>query len=194
VIAEDSGFLAIAVLGFVISRGFEPRRRSALTMTFLSPLAVIVPWIGPRLPGDALVTAFNPGQDLSDLAAEDLTVPLNEGWVLLVLLTDPCAECVEGVSKLNDIAGRAGSPPIAAVFAGTRREARAWALEHVPAFGVASAPVKVLRQYYRRLPQAALLESGIIRKVWRNRIPGWEEVAMVGPEASRATRDTLLAN
>jgi thiol-disulfide isomerase/thioredoxin len=181
VLAEDTGFLAIAVIGFIVARGFETSRVSKRLLPALLPLAVLLPVLGPSLPGDRLVTTFNPGEDLSNLAADDLRVRLDQGPVLLVLLGDSCKACDEGLPRLEEIASTPGAPPIAAVFAGTsqkeaRREARAWALTHVPPFAVASAPVKVLRQYYRRLPETALLVNGVVTKVWRNRIPGWNDL------------------
>lgn len=180
VILEDAAFLSLAVGGFFLARGFRPPRRSPAVFAALLPLAIVLPLVGPRLPADALVTTFNPGQDLSHLAAEDLPVLLGQGEVLLVLISDSCPACEEGLPRLNEIAGTEGAPAVVAVFAGSRREARAWSLARVPAFGVASAPVKVLRQYYRRLPQVALLENGVVRKVWRNRIPGRVEVQAAG--------------
>lgn len=181
VIIEDALFLAVAVVGFVLAGRWRRPGRSGVAFALLAPLALALPLAGPHLPADALVTTFRAGEDLSHLAADDLPVSLGEGKVLLVLMGDPCPPCQEGLSRLNEIAGMEGAPSVAAVFAGSRREARAWSLARVPAFGVASAPAKVLRQYYRRLPQVALLEDGIVRRVWRNRIPAWSEVRAALP-------------
>jgi thiol-disulfide isomerase/thioredoxin len=193
VLIEDSAFLLIAVMGFLAAKGFATPRLSRVLFPALLPLAVLLPVAGPSLPGDRFVTTFNPGQDLSSLAADDLRVRLDDGPVLLVLLGDSCAVCDEGLPRLEETAAAPGAPPIAAVFAGTsqkemRKEARAWALTHVPPFAVASAPEKVLRQYYRKLPQTALLDNGIVRKVWRNRIPAWAEVQAALPAVSDTLR------
>lgn len=176
VIVEDAGFLALAAIGFLAARGRPTGSRSRRAFAALVPLALLLPLLGPRIPADDLITDFKVGADMTDLAAEDLPGALNDGLVLLVLLGDPCPACVEGLDRLNDIAGREGGPQVVAIFAGDRPRARAWALEHVPAFAVASAPERVLRQYYRALPRVALLREGRIVKVWRNRIPGWEQV------------------
>lgn len=194
VIIEDAGFLAIAVLGYFAARGLPGLSFSRVAFAVLAPLAIILPVAGPHLPGDQFVTSFNPGEDLSDLAAEDLPVRLGDGHVLLVLLGDSCAACDAGLPALEEIAGEEGAPPIAAVFAGSRRDARAWALEHVPPFGVGHLTEKVLRQYYRRLPQTALLDSGRVVKVWRNRVPAVSEVMealpVPAPARPRAASDT----
>lgn len=176
VILEDVLFLAAALIGYRACHGLAPLRRAALAFGALVPLALALPLVGARLPFDHLITTLNPGEDLSNLAAEDLPGPLEEGSVLLVFLADSCAVCDAAVERLGALAGEPDAPRVIGLFAGTRREARTWTLGVVPGFPVASAPVKVLRQYYRRLPQTALLAGGRIVRVWRDRIPGWEEV------------------
>ncbi len=187
VILEDTAFLAAAVLGFLLLRDWKEPRTAQAVFAVLSPLIVVLPATGPRLPFDSLITTLNPGEDMSTLAADDLPGPLDDGLVLLTFINDPCEPCVEGLPRLEKIAGTEGAPQVVAVFAGTRREARAWSLTHVPPFGVASAPEKVLRQYYRSLPQTALLKDGIILTVWRNRIPGWDEVSAALPAGADST-------
>jgi hypothetical protein len=182
VIVEDIGFVAIAAVGWFAARGMTGFPFSGRLFAALVPIALVLPFAGPHLPGDRFVTTFNVGEDLSNLAADDLPITLGEGRVLLALVADSCPPCVEGLPGLDAIAGTEGAPAVVAVFAGSRKEARAWALEHVPAFGVASAPVSVLRQYYRTLPQAALLEDGRIVRVWRKRLPSPDEV--LGPASS----------
>lgn len=177
VILEDAGFLALAVVGFVAAHSWSTGRRSKGAFAALVPLALLLPALGPRIPADDLITDFRVGTDLTDLAAEDLPGALNEGEILLVLVGRDCRPCDEGLDRLNDVAGREGGPQVVAVYSGTRAEARSWALDRVPAFAVGSAPEKVLRQYYRALPQAALLRQGRVVKVWRNRLPGWDQVA-----------------
>lgn len=176
VLIEDTLFLAVALVGFRAAHGLRPFRASALAFGLLAPFALALPLAGPHLPFDSLVTTLNPGEDLAHLAVDDLPGPLAEGSVLLVFLADSCAACDAAVEGLGALAAEPGAPRVVGVFAGTRREARAWALERVPAFPIASAPVKVLRQYYRRLPQTALLEEGKIVRVWRNTIPAWGDV------------------
>lgn len=176
VIVEDSLFLLLAAVGWWAAAKVESPRRSPIFFAALAPLALILPFVGPNIPADQLVTTLNPGTDLSHLAADDLPGPLNEGPQLLVFLADSCAACDSSLTNLTDIAAKEGAPPIVAIFAGSRREARAWALEKVPPFPIASSPAKVLRQYYRRLPATVLLKDGVVTAVWRNRTPTWPEV------------------
>lgn len=176
VIVEDSLFLVMAIVGWWAAARVEAPRRSPILFAALAPLALILPFVGPNIPADALVTTLNPGTDLAHLAADDLPGPLNEGPQLLVFLSDSCAACDSGLANLSDVAAQEGAPPIVAVFAGSRRDARAWSLDKVPPFPVASSPAKVLRQYYRRLPATVLLKDGVVTVAWRNRTPTWAEV------------------
>jgi hypothetical protein len=176
VLIEDTGFLAMALVGFWAAAGVASRRWSGAVLAALAPVALALPFVGPHLPGDALVTAFNPGEDMTNLAADDLPQPLDDGRVLLVLMGPECPPCEAGLESLNTIAGTEGAPTVIVVYAGSRNDARSWVLDHVPGFAVGSAPEKVLRQYYRKLPQAGLLEGGRITKVWRGRVPAPGEV------------------
>jgi len=176
VLIEDAGFLALAVVGFWAATGFAARRWSGAVFVALTPVALALPFVGPHLPGDSLVTTFNPGEDLTNLAADDLPQPLDDGKVLLVLMGPSCSPCDAGIESLNTIAGTEGSPTVIVVYAGSRNEARSWVLDHVPGFAVGSAPEKVLRQYYRKLPQAGLLDGGKLVKVWRGRVPAPGEI------------------
>lgn len=177
VILEDLGFLLMAGAGFWASAGRPGFRRSGVVFAALLPLAVAIPIAGPHLPFDSLVTTFNPGEDLTDLAADDLPQGLDEGQVLLVLVGPDCASCDAGLESLNQIAATDGAPTVIAVYAGSRAEARSWALDHVPGFAVGSAPEKVLRQYYRKLPQVGLLSEGKLVRVWRGVIPAPADVS-----------------
>ncbi|HEX7878668.1 MAG TPA: MauE/DoxX family redox-associated membrane protein [Candidatus Eisenbacteria bacterium] len=176
VLLEDAGFLALAAVGFRAAAGFGSRRWSGPVLIALTPLALALPFVGPHLPGDSLVTTFNPGEDLTHLAADDLPQPLDDGKVLLVLMGPECSPCDAGLESLNTIAGTEGAPTVIVVYAGSRNEARSWVLDHVPGFAVGSAPEKVLRQYYRKLPQVGLLDGGRIVKVWRGRVPAPGEI------------------
>jgi hypothetical protein len=181
VILDDTGFLAMAAVGFWAAAGFAAPRWSAAVLALLVPVALALPFAGPHLPGDQFVTTFNPGEDMTNLAADDLPQPLDEGRVLLVLVGPDCAACDAGLESLNRIAATEGAPTVIAVYAGSRNDARSWVLDHVPGFAVGSAPEKVLRQYYRRLPQVGLLDGGRLTRVWRGRVPAPDEVAAVAP-------------
>ncbi|TPW14129.1 MAG: hypothetical protein FD129_1134 [bacterium] len=171
VILEDLGFVLMAGVGFWAAAGSAGFRWSGRVFLLLLPLALALPFVGPHLPFDSLVTTFNPGEDMTDLAAEDLPQGLDEGRVLLVLVGGNCAACDAGLESLNAIAATEGGPTVIAVYAGSRAEARSWALDHVPGFAVGSAPEKVLRQYYRKLPQVGLLSEGKLVQVWRGVVP-----------------------
>jgi len=171
VIIEDLGFLVFAVAGYWAAGGHAASSRSRAVLLALLPLALALPIVGPHLPFDSLVTTFNPGEEMTNLAAEDLPQGLDEGRVLLVLVGPDCPACDQGLESLNQIAATEGAPTVIAVYAGSRSEARSWALDHVPGFAVGSAPAKVLRQYYRKLPQVGLLSEGKLVRVWRGVIP-----------------------
>lgn len=177
VIVEDLGFLLMAVAGYWAAGSHAVFGRSRGVLLALLPLAVALPIVGPHLPFDSLVTTFNPGEEMTNLAAEDLPQGLDEGDVLLVLVGPDCPACDQGLESLNQIAATDGAPTVIAVYAGSRSEAQSWALDHVPGFAVSSAPVKVLRQYYRKLPQVGLLSEGKLVRVWRGTIPTAAEIA-----------------
>ena len=176
VILEDGLFVLLAAVGWWAAGAIKAPRRAPLFFAVLAPLALILPFVGAKIPADALVTTLNPGTDLHLLAADDLPGPLNDGPQLLVFLSDSCAACDAGLPNLADLAGRDDAPSVIGIFAGSRRDARAWGLVHVPPFPLASGPVKVLRQYYRRLPVTVLLKEGVVTQVWRNRVPTWADV------------------
>ena len=147
-----------------------------MTYALLLPLFLAMPWAAPRLPVDPWVTSMRPGVSLEHLAADDLKVPLSDGRVFVAFLSDGCAACPEALPMMETLGRSSGAPRVTAIFAGDRAAKRAWALEHVPSFPLAHAPVKSLRQYYRKLPVFLLLEEGTIRRIWWNRIPSPQEV------------------
>ncbi len=90
--------------------------------------------------------------------------------ILLVLVGDDCADCDAAIPELNEIAGKYDhSMRVAAVFSGTRKEAMAWRMKHLPAFQVAHASPRALRAYFRTLPTCFLLREGmLVRATWSN--------------------------
>ena len=175
VILEDSLFLVLIAFSFAFS-GNASGRTQRFAFWSLVPLFVALPWVAPWLPVDGWVTAIHPGSDLSDLAADDLKVPLDHGDVLLALVGPDCAACDAALPALEKLAE--GPVPVTAVFAGDRREKFEWRNEHVPPFPVAHAPAKALRQYYRRLPAYFLLKEGKVRQIWWSRPPRPEEIGL----------------
>ncbi len=188
VILEDSGYVVLAVLAFLVAPwqspgrsfasylgqrdggGAEPRGRwIAFAILFL--LLFATPWLAPRLPIDSWVTPLHPGVSLENLAADDLKTPLSDGSVLIAMLGKDCTACLAALPKLDALAGISGAPRITGIFAGDRNATRSWVLEHVPSFPMAHAPEKSLRQYYRKLPVFILLRDGRIRRIWWNRAP-----------------------
>jgi len=113
------------------------------------------------------------GADLSDLAVDNLSRPLDQGTLVLAFLGGDCAECVGVLPSLNAIARSTGGPPVVGLFAGDRTGAQDWIFTNVPEFEVGDAPTSVLRRYFRRLPRMALVQDGIVRQVW-NRPPTLE--------------------
>ncbi len=165
-IVSDLGFIALAIIGLLAGPAPARSRRAATVFAALTPLIVLLPVAGPRLPADSLMTDLRVGADLSDLAVDNVLRPLDQGTLLLVLLADDCDACLDALPGLNAIARTDGAPPVVGVFAGDRAQAMDWTFTHVPEFEVGDAPENVLRRYYRRLPRIALVQDGIVRGVW----------------------------
>lgn len=171
VILEDTLFLGLLAFSWVGYRpGAPPDWRRRLLLA-LAPVALVYPWLGPRLPLDSLATAVGPGTDLSDLAADDLKFPLDDGRVLVALVGKDCAACDRALPGLAALADLENGPRVTAIFAGDRKEKFEWRNEHVPPFPVAHAPAKTLRQYHRKLPVILLLDGGKVQKVWWRGVP-----------------------
>lgn len=176
VIVEDVLFLAAAAAAYLWAPSHRLERSFRRVWVVLSPLMLVLPWVGPRMPVDSWVTALHRGADLGDLAADDLSVPLGEGDVLLAWLAPECPACDAAVDPLGAVAAMNSAPSVVGLFGGDRREKQRWRLDHVPAFPVAHAPEKVLRQYYRRLPVFALLRSGRVKETWYEVAPSIDEL------------------
>lgn len=177
VILEDIGFLAIGLIAlrFAPRLRWRSRLRSAVFLVLVPFLVSASIWL-PRAPVDRWVTPIKPGADLSTIAADGLRVSLNTDRVLLALVGNGCAECVSAIPTLNAIAKTEGAPKVAAIFAGTNNDSRAFRLEHVPEFPIGHSPEVVLRQYYRRLPVFVLMQDGIIERAWWGAPPEPREV------------------
>jgi thiol-disulfide isomerase/thioredoxin len=176
VILEDLIAVALALVGFFLSPWIIPSRGRWIAGAVVLPVLLALPWVLPALPIDSWVTPLRPGTSLEDLAAEDMKVPLSDGRVFVAFLGDGCASCVDALPVMEEVGAAEGGPRVTGIFAGNRAEKRAWALEHVPSFPLAHAPVRSLRQYYRKLPVFVLLDQGKVERIWWNRIPPASEV------------------
>ncbi|MCC7143111.1 MAG: hypothetical protein IT349_13500 [Candidatus Eisenbacteria bacterium] len=171
VILEDALFVALLALSWAGYRPAVPPSWRVRLALGLSPLALLYPWVGPRLPLDSVATGVGPETSLADLAADDLKFPLDQGRVLVALVGKDCPRCDLALPGLGAIAGLEGGPRVTAIFAGDRKEKFEWRNEHVPPFPVAHAPAKTLRQYHRKLPVIFLLDGGKVQKVWWRGVP-----------------------
>jgi hypothetical protein len=180
VILEDLAYVALAALAYWKAPWVSPSRGRWIVYGLALPVFLALPWVESRLPVDSLVTPMRTGYNLENLAAEDLKVPLGDGRVFLAFLTDNCRPCSDALPMMAELTQREGAPKVAGVFAGDRTRKRAWALDQLPAFPLANASEKTLRQYYRTLPVFILLDEGVVRKIWWNRRPTVDEVIKAG--------------
>ena len=177
VIIEDSIFVVLGLIALRFVKKPGPARKRWAAFLLLIPVFVALPWIGPRLPVDAWVTLISPGADLSNMAIDGLKKPVQEGKVLLALYGKDCAECVQSLPRMDEIAQENGGElQVVAVLAGDQRAARAFRVDHVPSFAIGYSPEAVLRQYYRQVPVFVLLEDGVVQKAWWRRPPEKSEV------------------
>ncbi len=176
VILEDLAYVALAAFAYWKAPWTSTSRPRWMAYGLVLPLFLALPWVAPRLPVDSLVTPVRKGYNLETLAADDLKVPLGDGRVFVALVGDKCRPCVEALPMMAELVTREGAPKVTGIFAGDRARKRAWALEHLPAFPLANASEKTLRQYYRTLPVFMLLKEGQVQKVWWNRRPTADEV------------------
>ncbi len=176
VIIEDAIVIAASVVGFRLAK--HARTRSGQWTLFAALLvpAIGLTGFGSTLPIDSFVVGIRPGTNLADMAIAGLPKGIDEGTVLLALVASDCPPCDEGVPRLKAVVTDKLGPTVIAACPGGGAEAQSWRMEHLPNFPVGYAPARVLRQYYRRLPVTFLLERGIVRRVWWNRVPAPAEV------------------
>jgi hypothetical protein len=188
VILEDLAYVAVAVFAFWKSPWISDSRPRWILYGVTLPIFLALPWVAPRLPIDSVVTPMRPGYSLETLAADDLKVPLGEGSVFVAFLGETCPRCDAALPMMAELTQLEGGPKVTGVFAGDRARKRAWALDRLPAFPLASASEKTLRQYYRNLPVFALLEDGVVKRIWWRRTPTADEVMREAQGAARAKR------
>jgi thiol-disulfide isomerase/thioredoxin len=176
VILEDAIIVATSLLGMLLTRRARTRPWQWIVFAALALPALGLTAFGRSLPLDGIVVGVRPGTSLANMALDGPAPPLEEGRVLLALVGSDCPACDGGVPNLKEIAARNDAPVVVAVHAGAAGAAQVWRLRHLPNFRVAWASEKVLRQYYRRLPVTFLLENGVVRRVWWDRIPRPDEL------------------
>jgi hypothetical protein len=178
VIVEDGLIVLVSLLGLLWTRGFRTRVwRWGLFAVLLIPVVALTGF-GTTLPIDSIIVGVGRGSDLRALPIEDAHAPIDDGRVLLVLVSSDCAPCDASVPALREIADQREGLRVLAAFAGTGAAAQTWRMRHRPNFRVAHSPAKALRQYYRRLPVALLLEGGVVQEVWWGRVPTPAELPM----------------
>ena len=176
VIVEDTVIIIASVVALYLLRGFRTRRWQWGLAAPLVVVALLLTFFGTALPLDGLVVGIGPGSDLSDMAIEGARISIDEDLVLVALVGADCPACEAGMPALKQIAAQSGAPQVLAVFSGSRGDAQAWRMMQLPNFPVGTSPPRVLRQYHRALPAVFLLEDGIVRQTWWNRIPTADEV------------------
>jgi len=184
VIVKDTLFLIVGALALKFLHWNPKWKKNRIVFGLLLPIMISLPFWMPKAPVDRFVTPVRPGADLSKIAADGMKVPISKGSVYLALLGNECEGCVAGLPSMNEVATTKGGPTVAAIFAGSNRARRAFALEHVPSFVVGYSPEKVLRQYYRRLPVYILLEDGIVQASWYGETPSAAEVLESRPKVA----------
>lgn len=176
VIVEDALIIVASLLCLRWTRDFRTRAwRWALFGMLMIPVVALTGF-GMSLPIDSVVVGLGRGTDLGSLPIEDAGTPIEEGRVLLVLVSDDCPACDAGVPTLREVAADPQGPRVLAAYAGTGAEAQQWRMRHLPNFRIAHAPEKALRQYYRQLPVTLLLEDGIVQRVWWGQVPAADEL------------------
>lgn len=177
VMIEDGIYVVLAGFSFwAVPAWIRSSRTRWVACAVALPVFLTGPWLLPRAPVDSFITGLKPGSNLQNLAADDLKQPLTEGKVFMAFLGDECPACIQSLPVLEQLAATEGAPRVNGIFAGDRKEKRAWALEHVPSFALAHASKKSLHQYYRRLPVFILMEDGRVQKIWWDRAPTPEQV------------------
>jgi hypothetical protein len=180
VILEDLAYVVLAAFSFWKAPWVSPSRGRWMAYGLTLPLFLALPWVAPRLPVDSLVTPLRPGYNLETLAAEDLKVPLGDGRVFVAFLGDRSKRSIDALPMMAELTQRDGAPKVIGIFAGDRARMRAWALDQLPAFPLANASEKTLRQYYRNLPVFLLLDEGVVKRIWWTRRPTVDEVMASG--------------
>jgi thiol-disulfide isomerase/thioredoxin len=165
-----------SIIGILLTRRARTRAWQWIVFAALALPALGLTAFGGSLPLDGIVVGIRPGTNLANMALDGPAPALEEGRVLLALVGPDCPACDGGVPNLKEIAARDGAPVVAAVYAGGAGAAQVWRLRHLPNFRVAWASERVLRRYYRKLPVTFLLENGVVRRVWWDRIPRPDEL------------------
>jgi len=167
VIAEDLGFLALAVLVFAgLGAWQSSRRRLTAVLTGAAAAVMLVFAVAsPRLPIDFLVTSLKAGRTATDLGiASRLPEEGPQGTLVAILdVTDPVSK--EATESLNALKER---PEVAvvALTPSSDQEQAAFLFQAYPAFDVIPVDRGLLKPLYRRLPIYFLVRGGRVERIF----------------------------
>jgi hypothetical protein len=173
VVLEDSLFIALAVIGLRGLRhvsGRRPWQAGAVVAGLV--VGLVAPLVAGTLPIDGFVTDARPGQPFDKIVLEGFSGDPEQGTYLFALLdpTDPAS--ANAVSSLDELVEQTdGSPTVVGVIQGTNDDLVGFMFEHDPFFELAHVPRAGLRRFYRELPVYLLVEDGVIRRAWFERVP-----------------------
>jgi hypothetical protein len=176
VIIEDSVVIALSVAGLILARRVRMRPWQWTAFAILLVPVIVLVGFGTSLPMDEIFVGVRPGANLADFAIAGLPDIVDRGETLLTIVGPNCPACDEGVESLKAIVAQKATQNVAVAIPGGAIEAQKWRLQYLPNFPVGYAPERVLRQYYRKLPVTFLLQDGIVRRIWWNRIPASTDV------------------
>ena len=163
---EDVGFVAlsgVAWLGRPTRSDVLPWRSSLLGAAAGAALALSAPW----LPLDNQATALAPGTTVGATRLDEIVPELRAGRHLVLLLdrADPTTS-----ARIPDLNERLklphGGTPVWGLADDDPELAAAFLWSAAPAFEVRSAPPRMLRRLYRRLPRSALVDGGRVLATW----------------------------
>ncbi len=177
VLLEDSGFLAMGLLAFFLSRKGEKGRpwRMAAVLASLAG-AILLSQTAYSLPLDSLVTQLRIGQDVSKLPLRESPVDLTTGDHLVALLDLDSPQAGAVVKALNGYSGRAGVPDVIAFYGGEVDAKTVFCFNYSPKFEIVPVLRTDLKRLYRRLPRFFRVRAGKVVSVWNGSPPEPEDL------------------
>jgi hypothetical protein len=169
-VVEDVVFLGLSGLAWL----GRPRAAGRGITVGVAGLAIGAGFaiISPFLPLDDVATKLVPGARIADGGVGKVAPELGKGRHLVLLLDRKDETTRQAMRRVNEHLALAGG---AVDVVGLAAEDRALEAEFLwtagPAFTVHGVPAPLLRTLARRLPRAALVEDGVVARVW-NEIPG----------------------
>ena len=170
VIIEDIFLLGGLFVSWLSMKGNNIQNLQWKNRLFLASLvfAVALPFLGPRMPVDSIVTDLKIGADLKDLSVSDIDADLTEGEYLVVLLDEECEQCEKIVEDLNRILNNSTAPELVGILVGNRDNVFEFVWKYGVIFNLGYAPREEVGNLYRKLPKAFLLKDGIVEQVWND--------------------------